>query len=500
MHGGLGVRFLLLVAVVGIVVFGLSVVYIVTNGLLHTSVTTERIDRDAWLIDGLAQELGAGAPADAILERRVAGWQSAFAEMCLGLIDPSGRPLPGSRRRLLGCLSEEQLAAVTRPDAPRSQVVQSGGQEQLVVAAALPPGPGGVRRLVAVSSLAQVAKRVALSQRLVLLFMGLSVLLVSVLGYAVLTQLIVRPLTRTMRTIERVAEGDLAARVRPIGARELRDLSDAFNRLTDKLEVDEHRISEQLSELRRINARLEEAKDELVRSEKLASVGRLAAGVAHEIGNPISIVLGYLEMMARPDVTDDERVVYLEQASEATQRISGIIRDLLDFSRPDPGEPDPRADVGAVVSRTVQLVAPQRQLRAADIQVSLPEGPVMAAIGPRRLQQVLVNLLLNAADACAQADAPTIAITVTVAGRSVRIRVQDDGPGVPEGLEGRIFDPFFTTKEPGKGTGLGLSVCYSIVTGTGGDIRLERPANRGAAFVVDLPLVDRTPVPMDHDA
>ncbi len=316
--------------------------------------------------------------------------------------------------------------------------------------------------------------------------MGLSLLMVSLLGYAALTWAIVRPLDRTIRTIEKVQSGDLAARVTPTGGRELREVAEAFNRLVRTLELDDSRIRHQITELKLMNQQLEQAHEKLVRSEKLASVGKLAAGVAHEIGNPIGIVLGYLDLLQR-DVTPEQRAQYLGQAQEATRRISRIIRDLLDFARPG-GDGTETGDAGRVIRATVQLLEPQKRFKNVSLTSTVPDDAALpVAIADNRLQQVLVNLLLNAADATSQETAPSIELSADIRDETVEIRVADNGPGVAEGDRRHIFDPFFTTKDPGEGTGLGLSICHGILTNHGGDIHVEPHADRGAVFVITCP-------------
>lgn len=326
---------------------------------------------------------------------------------------------------------------------------------------------------------------------LILLFMALAVVLVTILGYTALTQLIVRPLDRTMRAIEKVQAGDLGAHAVPSGGREMRELAAAFNRLARKLEADDARIERQIAELRITSTQLEQAQDSLVRSEKLASVGRLAAGVAHEIGNPIGIVLGYLEMLKDGEVTEEERHSWVEQCIEQTHRVNQIIRDLLDFSRPSSGDGVEVGEAGRVVRATLALLAAHERFKTVTVRNEASgDGSWPVAIADNRLQQVLVNVLLNAADAAAAAASPEVRVEVGQDDAVVTIRITDNGAGVPEELRHRIFDPFFTTKEVGTGTGLGLGICHTILTSCGGDIALETNKGGGATFVVSCPAID----------
>jgi signal transduction histidine kinase len=231
-------------------------------------------------------------------------------------------------------------------------------------------------------------------------------------------------------------------------------------------------------------------REQLIRSEKLASVGQLAAGVAHEIGNPLAAILGYVDIL-RADAAsagrlpDAERRDALDRVKAETQRINRIIRDLLEYSRPSHEEPS-LIDPLLVVRSAQALLAPQARFREVRITVT-PEGSSWPAVmvSQGRMTQVLVNLLLNAADA--MDGKGQVAVTCeSVAGR-VRIAVSDEGPGIERELRRKVFDPFFTTKPPGQGTGLGLSISRAIVESYGGTLELDPEAARGARFVIDLP-------------
>ena len=294
-------------------------------------------------------------------------------------------------------------------------------------------------------------------------------LLVLALGYFVLTQMVVRPLRKMEQATAQVGVGDWDQHIDLPGPSELSALARAFNQMTSSLAAQ---------------------REQLIRSEKLASVGQLAAGVAHEIGNPLAAILGYVDIL-RADLAgtgalpEAERRDALDRVKAETQRINRIIRDLLEYSRPSHEEPS-LVDPLAVVRSAQALLAPQARLREVRMTVTPQAGPwptVMVSQG--RMTQVLVNLLLNAADA--MSGKGQVAITCERAAGRVRIAVSDEGPGIERELRRKVFDPFFTTKPPGQGTGLGLSISRSIVESYGGTLELDAEAVRGARFVVDLP-------------
>lgn len=305
--------------------------------------------------------------------------------------------------------------------------------------------------------------------------------LVLALGFLVLTQLVVRPLQTVEQATARVSAGDWEQSLRPSGPREVAALASAFNQMT---------------------ASLASQREQLIRTEKLASVGQLAAGVAHEIGNPLAAILGYVDIL-RSDVlaaagarlAPEERRDALDRVKAETQRIHRIIQDLLEYSRPSHEAARP-CDPLKLLRATETLLEPQARFRGVTV-VAAP-GPAAAAaasadgawplvlVSPGRLQQVFVNLLINAADATQGQGTITVACDQSPEGR-VRLHFCDTGPGVPPELRRKVFDPFFTTKPPGQGTGLGLAISRSIVESYGGALELAADDPKGATFLVTLP-------------
>lgn len=301
---------------------------------------------------------------------------------------------------------------------------------------------------------------------------GNAVLLV-MLGYFVLTQMVVQPLRAIERGTTKISGGDLEERIVPTGPREIATLAEALNHMTASLAMQ---------------------REQLIRSEKLASVGQLAAGIAHEIGNPLAAILGYADILradvAEAQLSPEERQDIAGRVKAETQRIHRIIQDLLEYSRPSREEPSP-TDPVAVLLQSRELLSPQARLR--DVLVRLLGDPAvgdwpLVFAEPGRLKQVFVNLMLNAADAMGGKGEVKISCTVGPETGLVHLMFADEGPGVAPELRRKIFDPFFTTKDPGRGTGLGLSICRSIVETYGGALELvpTPDGERGARFVVAL--------------
>ncbi len=241
-----------------------------------------------------------------------------------------------------------------------------------------------------------------------------------------------------------------------------------------------------LEEAARAAAERERLRAALARGEQLATVGALAAGVAHEINNPLTTILGYANLMLEDKQADHPDRERLSLVADEARRVQGIVRTLLDHARVETAPPRREAvDVNALVERTVALVGPTLKKRRLEVKVAVGEALPRPTGDPLRLEQVLVNLAQNAAQAMEPGGELAIRTAALGDGR-VEIAVADTGPGIPQDLLGRIFDPFFTTKGPGVGTGLGLAIAQRIVLDHGGRIEVESELGRGSTFRVIL--------------
>ncbi len=326
--------------------------------------------------------------------------------------------------------------------------------------------------------------------RLLALYTGVVALVLLVMSYFALTRLIVRPLDALSQAAERVASGARRLDVPRSGVRELSELGSSFRTMTERLLAEEESLRRKIAEVERTTRSLQETQQRLVRSERLASVGRLSAGLAHEIGNPIAAIIGLQDLLLAGGLDAAVERDFVLRMRRETERINRILRDLLQFARPgavaaEGGEP---GDVAAAVRDTVALVTPQRSARQVEIVTELQSNLPLVALSKEHLVQVLLNLLLNAADACEAGG--RIQVGARHADGRVRLCVTDTGPGVDPAIVPRLFEPFVTTKEVGKGTGLGLAVCRGLVEAAGGTIQLQAAHEGGARFVIDLPAAD----------
>jgi two-component system NtrC family sensor kinase len=240
--------------------------------------------------------------------------------------------------------------------------------------------------------------------------------------------------------------------------------------------------------------------EQIIQSGKLASLGELAAGVAHEINNPVAIMVeeaGWLLDLMHEEETlfaqsphREEYLRALNQIDTQGRRCKEITTKLLGFARRSdaPRQPTQINDVAAEVAGLVER--PARYLNV-ELTLDLEEGLPLVSASPSELQQVLMNLVNNAVDAMESTGGEVVVATRRAADGGVEIRVSDNGPGIPPAVLSRVFDPFFTTKAVGKGTGLGLSICYGIVEKLGGRIEVSSAAGQGAVFLVHLPAARR---------
>lgn len=352
----------------------------------------------------------------------------------------------------------------------------------LLDAAAIAVGSGALVLLVGLPLAAQGGLRAA---HVALLAVTVSVAAV-VLGGLLLVRWVGRPVARILDAAAALgtAVGDLPLLEPPgeAGGQGLSRAAVAFERAGTALAQERARLADKVADLEAVNAQLVRARESLFRAEQLATLGRLASGVAHEVGNPLGAITGYVELArarlrGAPSPEVEDLVVRI--GAEAT-RIDAIVRDLLDFARPAPLALR-AVEIGAAIDAAVRLATVQGRFR--DVAVEVEIAPALRVLADeRRLSQVLLNLLLNAADAMGGRGRVRISGREVGGTQEVEIAIRDTGPGIaPEHLP-MIFEPFFTTKPPGQGTGLGLAVCHGIVASFGGRITAENAEGGGAAF------------------
>lgn len=343
---------------------------------------------------------------------------------------------------------------------------------------------------------------------LILIYALVNVIFLAILSYALFTYLVIRPLRVIGVATERAAQGDLASPIKLLPRNEFGHLSRQFNAMLEQLEHQRGELQLKVEALEAANLAIHHAQNSLIRSEKLASVGQLAAGVAHEVGNPLAVILGYAELLDDDDLDEDFRQEIAPKIIRQVERMRVIIRELLDFSRDDSQQAISPVDLIACVEEAISLASTTKRTRGIRITNDLPESlPRVGAIHSQ-IVQVLINLILNAADALTSVERDRIDRgEITLMGwhdaqrDQAILRVADNGPGIPKEIISKLFDPFFTTKPPGEGTGLGLAICARIMENFGGELLLleDHPDHpEGACFELRLAthqptaIIDRT--------
>lgn len=358
---------------------------------------------------------------------------------------------------------------------------------------------------------------------------GIDLVLLGLVADYRLRVLVVRPVAEMVGGAEEIAAGVEQHRLPPSDTAEIDRLSTAVNEMAGRLIHNQQLLAENVRSLDETNRELSAARSSLARADKMASIGRLASGIAHEIGNPLGAILGYVELGRR---SGERGAEWLEGISHEAGRIDAIVRGLLDYGRPK-ASATRNVDVNEVIEPAVDLMRVQGRLKDIEVHMDLcPEGVVVTA-DPFQLEQVFVNLLLNAIDALEETAGPrwirvgSTTTTITARDRwgatrsrrddpegidyshlrrldqardpgparqlsegdaAVEVIVMDSGPGIlPEDAQ-RVFDPFFTTKAPGLGTGLGLAVSARLIEIMGGTIEAVPATDEGAAFRILLPV------------
>lgn len=306
-----------------------------------------------------------------------------------------------------------------------------------------------------------------------LVFSLISALVPNLLLVLLIVRTISRPLQRLTLAAVRVTEGNYGTEVEGRQSNdEIGLLATSFNEMSRKMASD-------IEQLRGLN-------EQLSRTEKLAAMGTLAAGVAHEVNNPLASISSLIQMIQTQQNLDDETKDKLRLIQTQIIRITQVTKDMMDFARVRPAAKS-LIDVNEISNTALRLASFDKSFQSLQLNKDYAESlPKIFADGDQ-LQQVFLNLFLNARDA--MPNGGSIYIKTSNGDNSIRIEIADSGVGIDEGSLKQIFDPFFTTKPTGKGTGLGLAVCYGIITAHGGKIEVLSNNERGTRFIISLPLI-----------
>uniref|UniRef100_UPI0040568D7A sensor histidine kinase n=1 Tax=Candidatus Electronema sp. TaxID=2698783 RepID=UPI0040568D7A len=360
-----------------------------------------------------------------------------------------------------------------------------------LIASALPLRQDGriIGAAAVVRSLESVFHALWQAERIVLIYMAVNLLALAALFFFRLNSLVVRPAERLVVLAKRHSGSEAVWFAAEDSGSEFNRLASSLNSMLARIEQDRQTLRTTVAELEAANRQLHERQEELIRAEKLAAAGRLAAGLAHEIGNPLAVIQGYLGLLARSSQSGENQD-FIRRAEQETQRVSGLVRQLLDCARASKGRPE-IFSAHELLHSTAELVRVQKAFQQIELTVQAEAAQDRIHADPDQLHQVLLNCLLNSADAIGSAGRTGGRITLSTdlpQPQQLRIRIADNGSGIPEKELAAVFDPFYTTKEPGKGTGLGLSVSRSLVEHAGGTMSIESRAGQGCTVSIYLPL------------
>ena len=310
----------------------------------------------------------------------------------------------------------------------------------------------------------------------IIMFVGIALagMIIALIVSSFLARGVLQPIKRLIFASQQWAAGNLDYRAETTAKDEIAELTETFNTMASSLKERDERLKEQ-------------AHQQIMKSERLATLGQLAAGVAHEINNPLGAVLMYAHLSMEELEAADPRRRNLEKVVRESTRCKNIVRGLLDFARQS--EPNiEESDVNEILKRTLSLLENQPLFQNIRITAALSASLPSAMMDGGQIQQVCTNIILNAAEAMAGEGELTVASRTTADGQWIEIEFTDTGCGIPrENLE-KIFDPFFTTKEVGRGTGLGLAVSFGIIARHKGTIAVKSEPGKGTTFIVRLPL------------
>jgi len=412
------------------------------------------------------------------------------------LVDSRLRPLTGTagRRRadaLPAPVFESDIRFAVEPRTelhypPRWIPFQEPDVSYLDVSAPVRKGGQFLGALQLRFSLDDVRSRVDRTQRLFFVYVLLYGLVLILFGVYFLGRTVVRPVRRLLRATTEVSGGNLEESLPVEGPVEIAELAGSFNRMVEALRESRQQTQHHIRSLEQANSALRDTRRELLLSARMASVGHLAAGMAHEVGNPLGAMIGYLELLRQQlDSPADRDLV--ERTLVEAERIDYLVRDLLDFAAPAKSAGTP-ADPLETLEETRLLLSRQGKFEELELETELP--PVLPRVGlsSKRLLQVLVNLLLNACDATPPGG--ILRLTAESRDATVVLGVADSGAGIPEKVLEDIFDPFFSTKPEGKGRGLGLAICHRLVAEAGGRIEVASKAGQGTVFTIILPIAE----------
>ena len=462
--------------------------------------------------EGLHHAISAMASEPGVVRLRVFDRQGHISYSS----DPSeiNRAVDKDAEACYGCHAHQQtLTRLDRPD--RFRVYRAQGQRVLAIISPIENQPEcsnaechahpASQQILGVLdthlSLARTDQQLAEGSWRMLACDALAMAAIAFLSWIFIRRVVDRPLKELQDGTKRLSEGALGHQIELHSKDQIGDLAESFNVMSLQLQAAneqlvswgrtlEERVEQKTSELRR-------AHDEVLHVETMASVGKMAAVVAHEINNPLSGILTYSKLLKKwvdKDQVGGEKKQEAQQCldliSSESRRCGELVRNLLTFSRQSPMNVQ-STDINRVVEQCTMLLRPNLKIAAIDLHCTLADGLPRLHCDPSQIEQVLLAVIVNAADAMPKGGNLWIDSRLSDDGSRVALTVRDDGSGIPPEVMPKIFEPFVTTKENGHGTGLGLAVSRGIVERHSGKISVESEVGKGTTVTITLPVPDR---------
>jgi signal transduction histidine kinase len=394
----------------------------------------------------------------------------------------------------------DDVMPVARQAIDRRDTAWIGGGRERTVAVPVVRQGQAIGAVIVSLSLAAVEQLVSRGRQVTLLFAVPAIVALTLLVDLLAKRLVHRPIAVIRQTMHRAGAGQMGARATVERRDELGEVAEGLNEMLGRLEQFQselqRRVQEATGELREVNARLVESyqrvltlREALGQAERMAALGQMAANAAHQIGTPLSLISGYVQVMIEETRADTPVLHRLRTVEAQIRKVTAAVRAMLDYARRPALQREP-VDIAALVEQVYEISRPA--LRAANVEMRVQtQGPLPPLVAdPVQIELALFNLVSNSLDAMPEGGRLDISLSATETG--VRLLVADSGTGIPPDVLPRVFDPWVTTKPAGRGTGLGLSITRDAIASHGGVIDVRSEPGQGTIFTIDLPARDPT--------
>ncbi len=397
--------------------------------------------------------------------------------------------------------SEEMEMALRQSAVSRTEVIRTAGSffslfglspRQAMIAIPVKKCEA-VKAIGTIVHIPEISKDIINKQSIIFVYILVNAIILTTLWFFRMRRLVIEPLEDLVDMTDSFGGYSFDLLEKSSKKNEFGQLATALRNMLTRIDEDKKKLSATVNSLETANKQILANQDKLIEAEKFVAVGRLSAGLAHEIGNPLGIVQGYLELLGSDDIEHEDRLQYTGRAIKELERMTRLIRQLLNFAQKK-NENESRTPVAPVIYELLEMFKYQKIAENIQLDFQCEDFAEQVCCSEADLHQVLLNCILNSIDAIGEQGPATGSIVFSCSlvveedKKFAAIEIRDNGGGVERSDMSSVFDPFFTTKEIGHGTGLGLSVSRSIVENCGGTIRLESENSTGTCVIITLPV------------